>query len=67
MDRALVTLNTALLFLMLVFVYPLKFLAVYLENLFLGQSNSQLISRAEVPTLMILYGAALRESASCFS
>ncbi|MBC7892191.1 MAG: DUF1211 domain-containing protein [Sphingobacteriaceae bacterium] len=56
MDRALVALNTALLFVMLVFVYPLKFLAVYLENLFLGQSNSQLISRAEVPTLMMLYG-----------
>lgn len=55
-DAGLVALNVALLFCLLLFIYPLKFLAVFLENWFLGVSNRVILGDADVPTLMLVYG-----------
>jgi hypothetical protein len=55
-DAGLVALNVALLFCLLLFVYPLKFLAVFLETWFLGLSNQGLLGDADVPALMLVYG-----------
>jgi uncharacterized membrane protein len=59
-DSLTVTLNAALLFVVLVYVYPLKFL---FNLIFFGNSSTaggmpkQMISDASVPTLMLIYGA----------
>lgn len=55
-DAGLVALNVALLFCLLMFIYPLKFLAVFLENWLLGVSNRAILGDADVPTLMLVYG-----------
>ncbi len=59
-----VCLNSILLFVILFYVYPLKFLFSTLVNLFLGVNSvvladgtvAQVISNSQMPTLMIIYG-----------
>ncbi len=62
-DRFTTVLNTVLLFLVLFFVYPLKFLFSWLINAMLGISQivvqngieTPVISNAQIPTLMVIY------------
>lgn len=56
-DTTTVILNMALLFVVLLYVYPMKFLFTLLVNgLLLGQAVEAVKSVAEVKTLMVIYG-----------
>jgi uncharacterized membrane protein len=64
-DKVTITINTVLLFLILVYVYPLKFLARFLFELyasfFVGRENTELSSfgamnQSNVSFLMLMYG-----------
>ena len=50
-------LNGALLFLVLMYVYPLKFLFTLLVDLLFGFTESETIEPSQVPQLMVIYGA----------
>src|SRR5215218_2996296 len=50
-------LNSTLLFLMLLYVYPLKFLFTMLIDQWLGFGNSEMIESSQIPLLMVIYGA----------
>src|SRR5690349_13350402 len=52
-DWAIVTLNATLLFVVLLYVYPLKFLF----SLLLAPSEADVIRLDQVPTLMVIYSA----------
>ena len=59
-DSATNTLNGALLFVVLLYAYPLKFLFSLLfdNNLFMQNGHArEMISEAQMPTLMLIYGA----------
>ncbi len=56
-DRATVALNALLLFLVLFYVYPLKFLFTLLVDQMLGVTRTGTIREAQVPLLMAIYGA----------
>ena len=53
-DRPTITLNTILLFVVLFYVYPLKFVFVSAVNSILGQHSG--VERNEMPTLFVIYG-----------
>ncbi len=55
-DTLTVYLNAVLLFLMLFFVYPLKFLFTLLADQLLGFSD-EVIEPSQVPLLLVIYGA----------
>jgi uncharacterized membrane protein len=57
MDTPTRWLNSALLFLMLLYVYPLKFLFTMAIDEWLGFGNSEMIETSQVPLLMVIYGA----------
>ena len=50
-------LNSTLLFLMLLYVYPLKFLFTMLIDEWFGFGNSEMIEASQVPLLLVIYGA----------
>ena len=56
-DTQTLWLNAALLFIMLMYVYPLKFLFTYLIDLLFGFAQSEKIEASQVPLLMVVYGA----------
>ena len=65
-DAIAVNLNTALLFIVLLYVYPLKFLFTLLSDTLLGFSTTvrlpsgavvETIRNDQVPLLMVIYGA----------
>ena len=56
-DTQTLWLNAALLFIMLMYVYPLKFLFTYLIDLLFGFAQSETIEASQVPLLMVVYGA----------
>jgi len=56
-DRPTLTLNALLLFLVLFYVYPLKFLFTLLVDQTLGVARAATIREAQVPLLMAIYGA----------
>ncbi len=59
-DRISVVLNLGLLFVILLYVYPMKFLFTMLSNHFLfGETLNESITFWEVKTLMLVYGAGL--------
>jgi uncharacterized membrane protein len=56
-DIPTIWLNSALLFLVLFYVYPLKFLfTLWMDQLF-GFSENEMIEASQVPLLMLIYGA----------
>jgi len=55
-DRATLALNSVLLFLVLFYVYPLKFLFGALAGDWSGNITSQVRTPAEIPELVLLYG-----------
>jgi uncharacterized membrane protein len=57
MDTPTRWLNSTLLFLMLLYVYPLKFLFTMLIDEWLGFGDSEMIETSQVPLLMVIYGA----------
>jgi uncharacterized membrane protein len=56
-DTPTLWLNSALLFLMLMYVYPLKFLFTILMSELFGFADTETIEASQVPLLMIIYGA----------
>ena len=50
-------LNSAMLFLMLLYVYPLKFLFTLLIDELFGFAESEMIEPSQWPLLMVIYGA----------
>ena len=55
-DTPTLALNSALLFIMLMYVYPLKFLFTLLMSELFGYPATETIRTSQVPTLMIVYG-----------
>lgn len=55
-DNLTISLNSVLLFIVLVYVYPLKFLFTLLVDQTLG-FDSESIRTEQIPTLMVIYGA----------
>jgi uncharacterized membrane protein len=58
-DIWIITLNTLFIAAIIFFVYPLRFLTLFLTNLFFGAEIHINISAAEVPQLMIYYGSCV--------
>ena len=56
-DIPTIWLNSALLFLVLFYVYPLKFLFTLWMNQLFGFSENEMIEASQVPLLMLIYGA----------
>ncbi len=56
-DILIVVLNAALLFLVLMYVYPLKFLFTLLIEEIFGFAESETIELSQFPQLMVIYGA----------
>ena len=56
-DFLIVVLNAALLFLVLMYVYPLKFLFTLLIEEIFGFAESETIELSQFPLLMVIYGA----------
>jgi uncharacterized membrane protein len=56
-DFLIVVLNAALLFLVLMYVYPLKFLFTLLIEEIFGFAESEAIEPSQFPLLMVIYGA----------
>jgi uncharacterized membrane protein len=56
-DTPTLWLNSALLFIMLMYVYPLKFLFTLLMSELFGFSATETIRTSQVPSLMVIYGA----------
>jgi uncharacterized membrane protein len=55
-DTPTLALNSALLFIMLMYVYPLKFLFTLLMSELFGYPSTETIRTSQVPALMIVYG-----------
>lgn len=55
-DSGLVFLNTLFLALIIFYVYPLRFLMLFLTNIFFGTDVNVSINGKDVPYLMIYYG-----------
>lgn len=55
-DSGLVFLNTLFLALIIFYVYPLRFLMLFLTNIFFGTDVNESINGKDVPYLMIYYG-----------
>jgi uncharacterized membrane protein len=56
-DFQILVLNAALLFLVLMYVYPLKFLFTLLIEEILGFAESETMKLSQFPLLMVIYGA----------
>jgi uncharacterized membrane protein len=56
-DTPTMWLNSALLFIMLMYVYPLKFLFTLLMSELFGFADTETIELSQVPLLMVIYGA----------
>src|ERR671917_2111997 len=56
-DTPTLWLNSVLLFLTLMYVYPLKFLFTLLMSELFGFSATETIRTSQVPSLMVIYGA----------
>jgi len=56
-DTPTIWLNSALLFLMLFYVYPLKFVFTLWMNQLFGFGENEMIKESQVPLLMLVYGA----------
>jgi len=56
-DRYTVTLNALLLFIVLLYVYPLKFLFTLVVDEALGVAHAGTIRAAQAPLLLVIYGA----------
>src|SRR5919107_2437069 len=56
-DLPTLWLNSVLLFLVLFYVYPLKFLFTLWMDQLLGFSENEMIQASQVPLLMLIYGA----------
>jgi uncharacterized membrane protein len=56
-DILMLVLNAALLFLVLMYVYPLKFLFTLLIDELLGFAENETIELSQIPLLMVIYGA----------
>jgi uncharacterized membrane protein len=56
-DVPTIWLNSALLFLVLFYVYPLKFLFTLVIDQWLGFGESEMIEASQVPLLLLIYGA----------
>ena len=56
-DTPTLYLNSALLFIMLMYVYPLKFLFTLLMSELFGFADTETIETSQIPLLMIIYGA----------
>ena len=56
-DTPTLWLNSALLFITLMYVYPLKFLFTELIDELLGFANNETIESSQFPLLMVIYGA----------
>ena len=55
-DTGTIALNAVLLFVVLFFVYPLKFLFTFLSSMLFGQADGVFESYQQVTELMVLYG-----------
>jgi uncharacterized membrane protein len=55
-DNGTIVINAALLFVVLFYVYPLKFLFTVLTNAWVGQDNSAFGTSGQMRELMLLYG-----------
>jgi uncharacterized membrane protein len=64
-DRVTVVLNSVLLFVMLFYVFPLKFMAEGIAHMVLGESSYQLSSLRELGSLFAIYGAAFAAVFAC--
>ena len=56
-DTPTLWLNSALLFIMLLYVYPLKFLFTLLMSELFGYADTETIKLSQFPLLMVIYGA----------
>lgn len=56
-DNPTIWLNSALLFLVLFYVYPLKFVFTLWMNELFGFSENEMIEPSQIPLLMLVYGA----------
>jgi len=56
-DAWLLVLNTLFIGLVIFYVYPLRFLTIFLTNFFFGSQVDLGLSAAEIPDLMIYYGS----------
>jgi uncharacterized membrane protein len=56
-DTTTLGLNSALLFLVLLYVYPLKFLFTMLTDQLFGFPQNEIIEPSQIPLLMVIYGA----------
>jgi uncharacterized membrane protein len=56
-DHPTLWLNSALLFIMLMYVYPLKFLFTLLMSELFGFADTETIEVSQIPLLMVIYGA----------
>jgi uncharacterized membrane protein len=56
-DTPTLWLNSALLFIMLMYVYPLKFLFTLLMSELFGYAATETIKASQLPLLMVIYGA----------
>jgi uncharacterized membrane protein len=56
-DTPTLWLNSALLFIMLMYVYPLKFLFTLLMSELFGYADTEKIEVSQLPLLMVIYGA----------
>ncbi len=56
-DITTLALNSALLFLVLLYVYPLKFLFTMLIDQWLGFGDNEMIEPSQIPLLLVIYGA----------
>jgi uncharacterized membrane protein len=56
-DLTTLALNGALLFLVLLYVYPLKFLFTMVMDEWLGLGESEMIELSQIPLLLVIYGA----------
>ena len=56
-DITTLGLNSALLFLVLLYVYPLKFLFTMVMDQWLGFGDNEMIEPSQIPLLMVIYGA----------
>jgi len=70
-DSWTVVINSVLLFVVLFYIYPLKFLATALTGIFIGlgpgAEKPMLTSRDEMASLMLIYGLGFIAVFACFS
>jgi uncharacterized membrane protein len=56
-DTPTLWLNSALLFLVLLYVYPLKFLFTMVIDQWFGFTDNEMIEPSQIPLLLVIYGA----------